>query len=56
MLNICSQRLHNLPVRVLGRQYLVERDFDERNIAIAYQDYKHPTYSQLGWVRFQHHI
>lgn len=49
VLDICSQLGCTTYLSgVLGRQYLVERDFDERNIAIAYQDYKHPTYSQLG--------
>jgi hypothetical protein len=32
----------------LGRQYLIENDFHDRGIEIAYQNYSHPKYIQLG--------
>ncbi|NRF93668.1 WbqC family protein [Paenibacillus frigoriresistens] len=35
----------------LGKNYLQENDFLENNISIEYQDYKHPSYSQL-WGEF----
>lgn len=48
ILNLC--RLAKADVYLsgsLGREYLDEEAFRRSNIAVAYQEYRHPTYSQV---------
>lgn len=47
VLEICKLEGANIYLSgIQGRDYLIEKDFDDQGIKVIYQDFKHPIYSQ----------
>jgi hypothetical protein len=48
LLNICKKLKADVYLSGrFGKNYLNEKDFEENNIKVVYQDFKHPAYPQL---------